>query len=307
MLLTTLLLFFSLVKLASAVDKVIMIRNVVTANNDTVATVTDTMCTRDQDCANENNFFHSFEDALNNLTSNVTIHVTTDVILHSYTYLEHLENISIIGSTNPTVKCNNDGGLHFSFCHNCVIEGITWDGCGTRTNPVILFSRSSNIAIRNCTFQRSAGQTVRLSAGMSGDVSVIHCNFANNTGFSSALLSFSTINSQVVFTINHCNFTYNEGGGMADLVQVAGLFGMAECVSIGNSIFHNNKGSAIYIVNNCFNIFGNMLFEENYGGAIHIWGVGTQMLNFVKIQVSFLITMLLVFLVVVPFSLAIQE
>ena len=56
MLLTTLLLFFSLVKLTSAVDKVIMIRNVVTANNDTVATTTDTMCTRDQDCANKNNF-----------------------------------------------------------------------------------------------------------------------------------------------------------------------------------------------------------------------------------------------------------
>lgn len=61
---------------------------------------------------------------------------------------------------------------------------------------------------------------------------------------------------------------------MADLVEVVGgpLYGMAECVSIGNSIFHNNKGSAIYIVNNCFNIFGNMLFEKNYGGAIHVWG-----------------------------------
>ena len=202
MLLTTLLLFFgSLGKLTSAVDKMIMIRNAVTANNDNEAITTNATCTRDQGCVSENNSFHSFEDALNNLTSNVTIHVTTDVILHSYAYLENLENISIFGSTNPTVKCNNDGGLHFSFCHNCIIEGITWDGCGTQTNPVILFSGSSNTAIRNSTFQRSAGQAVKLSR-MSGDVNVIHCNFTNNTGLRSALLSFSAINSQVVFTIS---------------------------------------------------------------------------------------------------------
>ena len=59
---------------------------------------------------------------------------------------------------------------------------------------------------------------------------------------------------------------------MADLVEVVGgpLYGMAECVSIGNSIFRNNKGSAIYILDTCFYIFDNMLFEENYGGAIHV-------------------------------------
>ena len=74
---------------------------------------------------------NSLDHALANLTSNVLINITTDVTLSSLIKRSDLDNISIFGHNNPTVIFRNGGGIHFTFCHNCVIQGITWDGCGT--------------------------------------------------------------------------------------------------------------------------------------------------------------------------------
>ena len=58
--------------------------------------------------------------------------------------LADLNNISIVGQNSPTIKRGNAGGVKFTFCHNCTIEGINWDGCGAKsisgiTTPVIEF------------------------------------------------------------------------------------------------------------------------------------------------------------------------
>ena len=73
----------------------------------------------------------SLDHALANLTSNVLINITTDVTLSSLVRVSDLENVSIIGHNNPTVNCRSVGGIHFTFCNNCIIQGITWDGCGS--------------------------------------------------------------------------------------------------------------------------------------------------------------------------------
>ena len=73
----------------------------------------------------------SLDHALANLTSNVLINITTDVTLSSLVTVSDLENVSIIGHNNPTVNCISAGGIHFTCCNNCIIQGITWDGCGT--------------------------------------------------------------------------------------------------------------------------------------------------------------------------------
>ena len=125
-----LLLFLTfIINLTTGADKVITI-NTLTRNN---ATTSVTSCTRrDHGCVGKNYSFHSFDDALSNLTSNVMINVTSDVVLSSHVYLAHLENISIFGYMNLTVKCNNIGRLYLVLCRNCSIEGILWDGCGTQ-------------------------------------------------------------------------------------------------------------------------------------------------------------------------------
>ena len=99
-------------------------------------------------CVNQNCFCRTLDYALAHLTSNVLINITTDAALSSLIKPSNLENVSIVGHNNPTVNCGNVGGIHFTFCHNCIIQGITWHGCGsedvdTNTLPVLQFRLSS--------------------------------------------------------------------------------------------------------------------------------------------------------------------
>ena len=62
----------------------------------------------DNKCSEYQNDFHH---KLVNLTSNSQINITTDVMLLSFVSLVGLEDIAIIGYDNPTVNCNNAGGI----------------------------------------------------------------------------------------------------------------------------------------------------------------------------------------------------
>ena len=134
----------------------------------------------------------------------------------------HILKISIIGHNNPTVNCKGVAGIHFTFCNNCIINGITWDGCGTgnidnHTLPGLKLSYSSNITIQNCSFQHSMGQAVVLSDILE-DVNINHCKFVNNSHYRGhgAAISYSSNNyimnyPTLLFEICNCNFTNNEG------------------------------------------------------------------------------------------------
>ena len=71
----------------------------------------------------------------------------------------YLNNITIIGSSNITVACNNSGILRCSHCSNIFIEGITWDQCGNPNHPYFIsalgFQHTTNISISKCIFKRS--------------------------------------------------------------------------------------------------------------------------------------------------------
>ena len=164
---------------------------------------------------------HALAD-LNN-TSNVLINITTDVTLSSLIKVLYIENATIIRHNDPTVNCTNPGGIHFGFCHNCIIEGIIWDGCGVdnidnHTEPGLKMSNSSssNVTMKNCSFQYSRGQVVLLS-NLSGDVHISHCNFVHNNHYKGhgAAIHYSSNNiisfyQLTLFTINDCNFTDNK-------------------------------------------------------------------------------------------------
>ena len=85
-------------------------------------------------CVYGNCSCNSLDHALANLTSNVLINITTDVTLSSIINVSKVENVTMIGHNNPTVNCKSFGGIHFTFCHNCIIQGITWDECGTENH-----------------------------------------------------------------------------------------------------------------------------------------------------------------------------
>ena len=66
-------------------------------------------------CVYGNCSCYSFDDALNYLTSNVLLNITTNVMLSSLINTSNLKNISIIGHNNPIVNCKGVGGIHFTF------------------------------------------------------------------------------------------------------------------------------------------------------------------------------------------------
>ena len=166
-------------------------------------------------CVYGNCTCNSLDHALANLTSNVVINITTDVTLSSLIERSDLQNVSIIGHNNPTVNCKT-GAMQFAFCHKCIIQGITWNRCGSITKAVLKLNDHSNITIQNCSFQHSLGQALVLSE-VSGDVSINNCNFVNNShckdhGTAIHYYSNKTNNftSGFIFNIESCKFSNNK-------------------------------------------------------------------------------------------------
>ena len=216
----------------------------------------------------------SLYKALANLTSNVLLNITTNVMLPSVIPLTDLANITIMGHNNPTVNCNNSGGLLFTACSNCVIIGITWKNCGAKisTNddayPVLQLFNSSSIVIENCSFEYSVGQAIKLSR-ISGDININYCNFLFNTqykGHGSAI--FYSLNiSPLKITIDNCKFSHNEGA--KSIVHFGEPF--TGSLYLQNSEFHHNKAVPIHVSNQDLHISGNVTIYNNIaenGGGI---------------------------------------
>ena len=216
---------------------------------------------------------HSLDHALANLTSNVLINITTNVTLSLLTEVSHLENVSIIGHNNPTVNCTNSGALNITFCHNWIIQGIIWDGCGTEHEPGLKLRESSNITIQNCSFQHSIGQAVVLT----GDVKINHCKFVNNTHYRGhgAAVHYSSTNSkafQHVLVIYGCNFTYNKLAESLVYIE-SSIFAHKNTINFCHTKFDHNQGACVFVVNQNVNLKGKVSFHNNMaknGAGIYI-------------------------------------
>ena len=236
-------------------------------------------------CINGNCSCPSLYNALANLTSNFIINITSDVNLFSIISLFDLANITITGHKNPTVNCNNSGGLQFMSCSNCTINGITWKQCGARnisaddgkSYPVLQLSNSSNITIQNCSFLHSKGQAVVLS-GISEDVNINFCNFLHNKEYKGHGIAIHYLSSNKLmdvpfkFKINGCNFYYNERAKSLVYFDQSSTK-LCGYLNLQNSKFHGNKGVPIYLSNQDIYINGNLEFSNNIaenGGGIVI-------------------------------------
>ena len=232
-------------------------------------------------CIHQNCFCQAIDYVLASLTNNTQIDLSINVTLSSVITISGV-NISIIGHHNPTINCSNGGGLKFSYCHNCTIEGITWDGCGAKNInssniPVIEFYHSSNITIQNCTFQYSVGQAIVLSE-VSGNVGVNHCYFLYNKqykGYGTAVC-FSTSNNfqehiQLIVKISNCIFSNNEG--IYGIVYISQCGKKTQKFLLSGSTFSSNKGTSLYLSNQNLHLLDNVIFHNNkaeYGAGIFI-------------------------------------
>ena len=239
---------------------------------------------RNSCCIYGNCSCQSLYNALANLTSNVLINITTDVELSSIIQRVNLANITITGYNNPTVNCNNSGGLHFISCSNCTIKGIAWKRCGYRNTsdngnayPVLQLTNSSNTTIQHCSFQHSIGQAVALS-GVLRDVNIKYCSFLyakKYEGHGTAIHYLSNnklIVSPFNIIVSNCNFLYNERA------KSIVYFGQPsnkhyKVLNLRDSKFCHNKGVPIYLSNQNLSINGNVKFYNNSaenGGGIFV-------------------------------------
>ena len=228
-------------------------------------------------CVYGNCSCYSLDHVLTHLTSYLLLNITTDVILTSVIHASNLVNVSIIGHNNPTVNCEGAGGIHFTSCHNCIIQGITWDGCGTDNDePGLQLTNPSDITIQNCSFQHSRGQAVALSE-ISGYLNINNCKFANNSQYKGhgAIINilFSTVkNSLQAFKIHACDFSDNKGA--RSLIYVNNkIFEHNINITISSSVFYHNQGVSVYIINQKLYLTGRILFQCNTakdGVGIHI-------------------------------------
>ena len=216
---------------------------------------------------NDNCYYRSLVQALNNLTSNVLINITTDVMLSSIIPLVDLANITITGHNNPTVKCNEYGGLRFISCNNINIDGIIWKHCGYESdnnivnNAALEFTNSSTISIENCSFQHSIGQTLVLS-DVSGDCHINNSRFAYNTKYKGhgSLIHHLSTNTSTLIILN-CHF---EGNKKADsLVYISSSTDNHHYLCVENSTFTNNKQVIFYISNVTSYLHGYLIFKRN--------------------------------------------
>ena len=236
-------------------------------------------------CVYGNCSCNSLDHALANLTSNVLINITTDVTFSSPISASNLVNVSIIGHNNPTVNCKRAGGIYFNFCHNCIIQDITWDGCGTETEAGIKLSDSSNIVIKNCFFQNSKGPNIVLS-GVSGHVNISHCNFVHNNhyGGHGAAIHYSSsnvTNGLLFLTISNCNFSDNKHA--KSLVYINNM--KSKCISIitvQKITFFHNQGISVYVVNQSIYLLETVVFKSNTaenGTGIYVTNHSTVILG----------------------------
>ena len=217
-------------------------------------------------CVYGNCSCNSLDHALANLTSNVLINITTDMTLSSLISTSNLVNVSIIGHNNPIVNCKRAGGIYFKFCHNCIIQDIIWDGCGTQTEAGIKLSDSSNIVIENCSFQYSKGPNIVLLR-VSGHVNISHCNFVHNNhygGHGAAIHypSSNITNGLLFLTISNCNFTDNKH--TKSLVYIKNMKSKyVSIITFHNIIFYHNQGISVYVVNQKIYLLETVVFKSN--------------------------------------------
>ena len=268
----------SLIRLSLVITLAILVKYV--DGNQRIVLVSELSSGEDDSacCVYGNCSCNSLDQALANLTSNVLINITTDVTLSSFVKVSDIENVSIIGHNNPTVNCKDFGVTHFTFCLNCIVKGIIWYGCGIENNePVLKLSNSSNITINNCSFQYSKGQAVLLSE-VSGDVNIDHCNFVHNNhyGGHGAAIHYSSSNvtnchQLSVFTINDCNFAYNNAKSLVYIESTISEHN--NIITVRSAKFCHNQGVSVYAVNQNMNLNGKNVFQNNTaenGAGIYI-------------------------------------
>ena len=124
------------------------------------------------------NIYH----ALEHLQDDTEIRIQSDISLHDIVVFGNVSNVKLAGDSNPTVRCDHQGGLVDKNINYIVIQGITWDSCNSIT--ILNFS---GVHIVEGAFLNSTQFTVILHGLRSVDIN--GSTFSHNNGSIDVLAS----------------------------------------------------------------------------------------------------------------------
>ena len=207
----------------------------------------------------------------------------------------NVSNVKLAGESNPTVRCDDQGGLVGKNINYIAIQGITWDSC----NGITMLS-FTDVHIVECAFLNSIHFALTLR-GL-GSVNINQSTFSHNNGSIDVLTSSVNIYGSKFYsdrktailvstmnednptalhnilsnvTIEYCMFS-SISEYCVNCVRSAGLL---QILSIYYTNFTNNTNTAVNI-EHCNVILNNVTFYNNVnvnseyindGGAIKVY------------------------------------
>ena len=211
-----------------------------------------------------------------NGSSNVVINITTDVTLSLPVHLMNINNITIVGHNNSTVKLNSTGALYFTLSHDIRIQEIELKRCGTsywHSNPGLKMYNCSYVNILNSSFKFFTAQSLVLN-NISGNVTIDHCDFmASDLIYDGhgAAIHYSSMNEANILAMKRCKFSNYRAK------SVVYIDGKSEkgVMYLKNLEFSLNQAVSLYVMNCTVCISEDLRFENNYneaqnGGGIYV-------------------------------------
>ena len=233
--------------------------------------------------------------ALEHLQDNSEIRIQSDISLHNIVVFGNVSNVKLAGDSNPTVRCDHQGGLVGKNINYIVIQGITWDGC----NGITMLS-FTDVHIVECAFLNSIHFALTLH-GL-GPVNINGSTFSHNNGSIDVLASsvniygskfyddrktailVNTLNDDNTlafdniisnFIIEHCGFSDIS----EHCVYCIGGSGLLSKLLVLSTNFANNTDTVVN-VEQCYVTLNNVTFYNNVnvdggyindGGAVRVY------------------------------------
>ena len=234
--------------------------------------------------------------ALEHIQDNTEIRIQSGISLHNAVVFGNVSNVKITGDSNPTVRCDHQGGLVGMNINYIVIQDITWDSCSGIT--MLSFTDAHII---ECNFLNFINFALTLH-GL-GSVNINGSTFCDNSGNIDVLAPYITIHGSKFYgnsesgaivikdpnfsdtlalhsimlnaTIERCEFS----GISEHCVHCIGNAGLLPNLLILSSNFTNNMNTAVN-VEHCNITLNNVTFYNNVnvnsgyindGGAIRVY------------------------------------
>ena len=184
------------------------------------------------------------------------------------------DNITIVGSSMKitTLHCEGEGRVfEFISAQTLSAERITFINCGIRLISI------ENIFITECTFQDSSNTTIFAeSVNNRSSITIEYCLFINNNGYGGGGGVWLNLSTGDV-SISHCTFQNNSatyggggGGGGVSLQLSTGDISISNCTFQNNTVTYGGGGGVSLQLSTGDISISNCTFQNNtvtYGGG----------------------------------------